>query len=147
MSMRKIFIEIDGPSGFPNVYVGDLGVQLHKCQLLSVVNIHKISIDNEYRNELVSNKDLRSDQMYLRDMILTIDAGNVSESLARRSPGKLGYACWLTTGNRILRTYLSHMKHRRPILLLCVHIFYVFMRYSGSAKKLRCQTHLSFFLI
>ena len=115
LPMRKIFVDIDGPSGGPNIYFGDIGVQLQKCQLLSVVNIHKISIDNEYRNELVSNKDLSSDQMYLRDMILAIDSGNVSDSLARRSPGKLGYARWLTTGNIILRTYLSYEAYLKAL--------------------------------
>ena len=128
LPLRKIFIEVDGPSGGPNIYFGDVGVELQICQSLPVVLFRKISIDEDFRNDLESNDDLSSDQSYLRDMILAISSGTVSDSLAKRSPGKLGYARWLTTGNRILRTYLSKTDPSPDFVIMCKYIIRIYAR-------------------
>lgn len=126
LPMRKVFIQIDGPTGGPNVYIGDIGVKLMECQSKPVANFPTISIDNCFLDNLRAYKDPGSDQEYLRDIILAISSGSASESLANRSPGKLGYARWLTTGNRILRTYISYENPSPDLVKMCNFIINVY---------------------
>ena len=126
---RKIFADIDDPSGGPSVYFGHFGVKLQTCQKLNVARFPPWIIDAEFHSDLISNNDPSNDQMYLRDMILAISSVTVSGSLDRRSPGQLRYASWLTTGNRILRIYISF---EIPLTSLsCVDILLIFILEIG----------------
>ena len=68
-------------------------------------------------------------------MILAISSGTVSGSLPRRSPGKLGYASWLTTGNRILRIYISFECPSPDLVIVCRYIINVYSRNWFAIKK------------
>ena len=61
-------------------------------------------------------------------MILAIHSKSVSDSLARRSPGKLGYARWLTTANRVLRVLISSVNPSENLCLITNFIIEVYAR-------------------
>ena len=90
--MRTFFADIDVPPGGPNFYCSNFGVQLQTCQQLNEARFPPLIFDAEFHSDLISNNDLSIDQVYLRDMILAISSGTVSDNLARRSPCKLKYA-------------------------------------------------------
>ena len=78
--------------------------------------------------------DISSDQQYLRDIILSINRNEVSPSMARRSPGKLGYARWLTMANRILRYYITFADQSENVSLLSRFVINVYARSWFSIK-------------
>ena len=106
---------------------------------MNVARFPPLIIDAEFHSDLISDNDLNSDRMYLRDMILAISSVTVSGSLARRSPGKLGYAIatyrWLTTGNRILRIYISFENPYTDFVIMCRYIINVYSRNMFAIKK------------
>ena len=59
---------------------------------------------------------------------MSIHRNSLSESMARRSPGKLGYARWLTVGNRILRRYVSEIDPSSNLILLARFVIEVYAR-------------------
>ena len=73
--------------------------------------------------------------MNLRDMILAISFGTVSDSLARMSPGQLGYANWLNTGNLILRIYISSENSSPDLVIMCRYRINVYSRNWFVLKK------------
>ena len=102
-----MFSILDGETKVPNLHDGDIGNQLEGCENLEISCFEPLPIDHIFKERLSLVTDISSDQRYLRDIILAIDMGYVSDQMKRRSPGKLGYAIWLTTANRILRLYVS----------------------------------------
>ena len=67
--------------------------------------------------------------------MLEISSGTVSDSLARRSQVKLGYARWLTTGNRIQRIYISFESPSPDLVIMCRYIINVYSRNWFAIKK------------
>ena len=57
-----------------------------------------------------------------------ISFDTISDSHAKRSPGKLAYARWLTTGNRILRTYFSKADPSPDFVITCKYIISIYAR-------------------
>ena len=102
---------------------------------MNIAPFPTLIIDAEFHSDLISNNDLSSNQMYLRDMILAIPSITVSDSLVRMSPGKLGYARWLTTGNRILRIYISFENPSPDLVTMCRYIINVYSRNWFAIKK------------
>ncbi|GBN55321.1 hypothetical protein AVEN_206273-1 [Araneus ventricosus] len=51
--------------------------------------------------------NLSCDQKYLLDICTAISSSVVSSDLAKRQPGMLNLALWLTTANQILKLYIS----------------------------------------
>ncbi|KAG0711470.1 hypothetical protein GWK47_020547 [Chionoecetes opilio] len=51
--------------------------------------------------------DLSTDKKYLHDMCNAISVGVCPVDLSLRNPGLMNHSRWLTTGNRILRLYVS----------------------------------------
>ena len=76
--MRKVFANIDGPTGGPDVHTGPVGKLLLTCTNLPAANFLKIDIDTGYMSDLVGNTDLSSDQKYLRDIVIAISSGVVN---------------------------------------------------------------------
>ena len=132
--MKKIFSAIDGPKKGSNLHSGEIGILLQNCTGLSTANFPPITFSQQYLSDLLNNCDLSSDQLYLRDIIIGISSGDISESLVRRSQGKLGYARWLTTANRILRVYITFENHTEDLSLICKYIIHVYARIWFAVK-------------
>lgn len=134
--MRKYFKKIDGQTRGPNLFTGAVGKKLKGCETKDIVAFRPIVIEPEFKSNLVALDDISSDQRYLRDIILALERGQVSEALRRRSPGKLGYARWLTTANHILRLYASTPEPTddfQRIVEFAIHV------YASSWFKIRAK--------
>ena len=140
--MKKIFTTIDGRTSGPNLFSGPIGLQLPVCTTLPVQNFERIEVAREFIINLMVNEDLSSDQKYLRDIIISISDGCVTRTLANRSPGKLGYARWLTTANRILRIYVATEDPSANMKTICKYIIHVYAR-TWFAVKAQLEFHRS----
>ena len=128
LPLRKLFIEIDGCSSGPDRFTGPIGKLITKEYNLPIVNFQIIEIDDNFKSNLTNLENIGSDQKYLRDIILGISSGEVSDSLANRSPGKLGYARWLTHANRILRSFVSISEPTEDMLNIVKYSINVYAR-------------------
>ena len=127
LPLRKIFAILDGETKGPDLHNGPIGLNLSKCEEADVAGFIPIEIDQIFKRYLENCQDLGSDQQYLRDIVLSINYG-VNNSLKRRSPGKLGNACWLTTANRILRYYTSQNNPTPNLVYLVRFVIKVYAR-------------------
>ena len=104
---------------------------------LPVIEFTNIEIDEEFHRHFNQNVDLSTEQKYLRDIILSFNTGNITSSMKTRSPGKLGYARWLTTENRILRVYISTPDPSSKLISLVKYVIHV---YARSWFDIKCQS-------
>ena len=128
LPLRKLFIKIDGCTSGPDRFTGPIGKLITKEYNLPIVNLQIIEIDDNFVSNLTNLEYIGSDQKYLRDIISGISSGEVSDSLANRSPGKLGYAHWLTHGNRILRSFVSISEPTEDMLNIVIYSINVYTR-------------------
>lgn len=85
--------------------------------------------------------DLSSDQQYLYDIVTAVSNGECPATLANKDPGKMCHSRWLTTGNRILRLYVST---ETPTNELKVMAKYVAKVYAPSWFAIKKQAKVSF---
>ena len=126
LPLRKVFIMIDGKTLGPNLYSGEIGKQLDNFENTDIILFEPIAISEGFETQLQELTDISSNQRYLRDIILGISDGYIHDRLKTRSPGKLGYARWLTTANRILRVYVSTSIPSTNMIKLVKFIIYVY---------------------
>ena len=108
LPLHKVFTLLDGVSKGPNIHDDPVGRNLLDVnKFLISHDFLKVTLSDKQLHNLQHVEDISSDQAYLRDIILIINSGIVPANFASRSSGKLGYARWLTTANRILRFYIS----------------------------------------
>ena len=103
LPLRHLFETLDGPTNGPKSYSGKIGKALLTCETLPVINFE--IIDGEL--PITNRRDLSKDQVYLLEISQAVRLGYCSKELARRNPGILSHARWLTTASRILRLYIS----------------------------------------
>ena len=112
-----------------------LGQIFTKVRLERALPNAPILIGETFVNILETLNDLSSDQGYLRDIILGINNNDISSSLEKRSPGKLGYARWLTVANRILRYYVSVVDPTENLILIVNFVIKVYARSWFNIKS------------
>ena len=121
--MAKFGVQTKGP----NLHGGEIGQSLPKAETLNIYpDFPLIRIDDGFAANLVAATDLTSDQKYLRDILLVISTGNIPDNFAKKSPGKIGYARWLTTANRILRVYISNRNPSDNLISITKYIVHVY---------------------
>lgn len=69
--------------------------------------------------------DLSSDQKYLFEISQAISKGSCSIQLAKKKPGTINHARWLTLANNILREYMATEKPSENLNLLVEFIIKV----------------------
>lgn len=104
LPLRHLFSSLDGKTSGPRCFTGPIGKQLQNCETKVVVSFTPIAA---LLVTTIDKNDLSTDQKYLHEMHQAVSSGMLSEDLAKRSPGSLNHARWLTTANRILRLYVS----------------------------------------
>ncbi|CAH0555064.1 unnamed protein product [Brassicogethes aeneus] len=110
--LRHLFQHLDGLTTGPPEFSGPIGKKLSECDKLQVINVESdLPVD-------VDETELSTDQKYLLQICRAVVSGNVSDSVARRDPGKVSHSRWLTKANRLLRLYIG-----------------VSIRESGNSKK------------
>ncbi|GBM05461.1 hypothetical protein AVEN_94758-1 [Araneus ventricosus] len=102
----------------PLSYKGDIGWNLKGCEKLPLVAFNSIECE---RPGIVST-NLSCIQKYLLDICTAISSGVGSSDLAKRQPGTLKLARWLTTAYRILRLYISTSNKSNGLIILIVFI-------------------------
>ena len=95
---------------------------MKECEKLPLVPFNSIECDLPD----IDPATLSSDQKYLLDICTAINSGVCSSDLAKREPGTLNLARWLTTANRILRLYVSTSDPSNELLTLVVFILRVY---------------------
>ena len=103
LPLRHLMKHIDGKTTGPATFNGPIGNKLYDCEKLDITNF--AAIESEFIN--LNSIDLSTDQQYLLQIYNAISSGHCSNHLARKNPGKMHHARWLTTANRILRLYIS----------------------------------------
>jgi hypothetical protein len=103
--LRHLMDKIDGRTLGPKSSSGLIGKAIESCEKLPITKFSKISLP-ELPN-LGNCSDLSTDQKLLLDFCKAIAEGYWPEELARRTPGPISHARWLTKAIRILRLYVS----------------------------------------
>ncbi|GBM32588.1 hypothetical protein AVEN_195550-1 [Araneus ventricosus] len=98
--LRHLF---ERKSSGPSSYTGDIGRNLKACEKLPLVAFNSTECDLPG----IDPTNLHCEQKYLLDICTAIRSGVGSSDLAKRQPGTLNLARWLTTANRILTLYIS----------------------------------------
>lgn len=122
LPLRHLFAHLDGPTTGPTGFSGQIGKQLPTCEALPLVEFALIQC--EMPSTLPD--DLSTDQKYLYDMCNAISVGVCPVDLSLRNPGLMNHSRWLTTGNRILRLYVSTANPSDQLKELVVFIVRVY---------------------
>ena len=128
LPLRCIFGKLDGSTTGPNLHSGQIALKLLKATELEIAQFPIIPLAPEYKSSVERVSDISSDQYYLRDIILYISTGVKSNNFEKRSPGKLGYARWLTTANRILCVYISFKETSNILKRITLFVINVYAR-------------------
>lgn len=104
---------------------------------MNVVQFNKVDFKFDVTKLSNTSELLSSDQKYLFDMCCAISAGQCSTALAKRSPGKLNHARWLTLANRILRLYVTKSQ---PSVKLRILVQYILYAYAPSFFNIKCSS-------
>lgn len=106
LPLRHLIKHLDGATVGPHEFSGQIGKELQNCEHLPVVTFEKIrSVLPNYDAKEIDR--LSTDQKYLYEISNSVSNGEISSHLARRQPGKISHARWLTTASRILRLYVA----------------------------------------
>ena len=124
LPFRNVMKTFNVDTSGPNLHTGDIGLLLLKAENTEIVTFRLVNIPDEFKSQLESSIDLSSDQRYLRDILLIITSGIIPTNFNKRSPGKIGYARWLTTTNRILRIYISKEYPSSDLVSLTQYIIF-----------------------
>lgn len=133
LPLRHLFHHLDGATTGPKSFSGLIGKQIdnHSLTNLPVDNFEQIIGNLPVLSEL---NDLSTDQKYLYEMCQAIESGHCSAGLAKRNPGKMSHARWLTTANRVLRLYISTKEPSHELKTLTTYILKVYAPLWFSIK-------------
>ena len=111
LPLRHLLDKLDGKTGGPRGFMGEIGKSQEECEKLGVVSFQRVPFDLPP----VDKEDLSTDQKYLHDIHQSVSKGTCSTELALRNPGKVVHSRWITTENRVLRLYVAVCSNRIPI--------------------------------
>src|SRR6218665_943235 len=103
-------------------FTGTIGKSMANCEQLSIVSFDKIEVEFPE----VTATDLSTDQQYLRDMCEAVINGHCPPALSRRDPGAMSHSRWITTANRILRSYVSSKYPSNNLKTLATYVVRVY---------------------
>lgn len=122
LPLRHLMEELDGGTEGPEAFSGEIGKSLKHCTEYPIVKFKT----RHCELPIIDKKDLSTDQSYLYDICNSISSGVCSDRLSKLEPGKMGHARWLTTANRILRTYISTKKPSKNLITLTDFVLKVY---------------------
>lgn len=123
LPLRHLILNTGCQTNGPNAFKGGIGSYLNNCHELPIKNFKSISSEEL---PLIESNQLSTDQMYLHQICTAVISGVCSESLSKKDPGRLVHSRWLTTGNRILRYYVSNENPSDELLMLATYIVKVY---------------------
>lgn len=122
LPLRHLMQELDGGTDGPETFSGEIGKSLKHCMQYPVVKFKT----RHCELPLITKKDLSTDQQYLYDICSSISSGACTARLSKLEPGKICHARWLTTANRILRTYVSTKNPSKNLITLTDFVLKVY---------------------
>lgn len=125
LPLRHLLQHLDGKTTGPRGFSGPIGKQLENCEVLPVVPFTQID-SNLPVNMEVGWSDLSTDQQYLMEISQAISKGHCPPDLAKKNPGKLSHARWLTLANRVLRLYVATNEPSENLKTLVLYIMRVY---------------------
>lgn len=134
--MRHLISTLDEKTSGPKTFVRNFCKSLISSAAFSIIKFWKIPICLPK----ISRDELSMDQQYLRDICLAISSGHVSNALAKRNPGTINHARWLTTANNILRKYVGTLK---PCFILKTLANFIMKVYTPMWFHIKCKPQCS----
>ena len=125
MPLRHLLGKKDGKPKGPSAFPGPIGKSFKNCESCPIVSFQGIEADDIMIG--FDNLELSTDQKYLGQMHQAIRNGSVSDSLARRDPGNVSLARWLTIANRIIRVYVSTNEPSDELKALVEYVMKVYV--------------------
>ncbi len=105
LSLRKIIIDLDGPTAAGNKWTGPIGATFTEdIHLKAPVQFQPVSTTVLRPSDQVM-ADLSTDQRLLLDYVLATSSGNLTAKIVHRKPGPACTSRWLTAAIRILILY------------------------------------------
>lgn len=138
MAFKTLFKHIDGDTKSPNSYSGPIGKRLTNCEAKHIIEFSPIIFPNAPHIDAISHT-LNTDQHYLYEISKAISKGSVSDELAKRSPGVMSHARWVTTANRILRLYVAQPN---PSVNLKIVVKYIMTVYSPMVFEIKHKSSI-----
>ena len=123
LPLCHLYNSLYGKTSGPRSFSGPIGKELQKCETRAVVSFTPIEVPAIF----IDNADLSTDQKYLLEMYDAVSRGLLTDDLAKRSPGSLNHARWLTTANRILRLYVSIHEPSQNLIRLVEFVMMVYI--------------------
>ena len=128
LSLRHVFITIDGKTESPETFFGKIGKELSGCVSEWPIADFK-AISNPHfpllLNEVVD--DLSADQHYAYRICWAVILGDLDADLALLEVGPICHARWLTLACRLLRRYTSTVKYSASLNTLaefCIRVYF-----------------------
>ena len=137
LPLRHLLQSLDGHTKGPYAFSGPIGSHLQNCEKLPIVAFKIIICELPE----VPVNDLSTDQQYLYEICCAIRDGECCEQLAKKNPGKMSHARWLTTANRVLRLYLATLSPSENLRILTTFILKVYAPTWFQVKTKPLLTH------
>lgn len=135
LQLRALLTKCAITSTSPRELSGPIGKRLASCQNMPSVEFEPIGFEYNTEDLDAMSGSLSSDQRYMLDICKAISNSEVTPQLARRLPGPINQARWLTVANRILRLYVSEQNPSQNLRLLATYIIKVYAPMHFEIKK------------
>jgi hypothetical protein len=130
LPLRHLLLHLDGVTSGPRSFSGPIGKQMSTCEKSPIVAFSPIDVNLPDMTDVT----LSTDQQYLYKMCKAVGSGSCSTDIARREPGTLSHARWLTAANRLLRLYVSTKTPHDNLVTLVTYILKVYAPMWFSIK-------------
>ena len=109
LSLKKLIIDLDGPTASGNKWTGPIGSQFSEDTCLKpAVPFRPVSSHLQRPPDDV--KDLSADQRLLLEYVMGISDGAIPPRIMHTRPGPVSTARWLTSASRILVLYARDLE-------------------------------------
>lgn len=138
---QRLLAFLDPSSCSPEDFSSYFGHQLKNCENLQLKKFRAIKLEKNCLPKDFEEWDLTNDQKYLIDMALAVNAGEIPANLAKKKPGKMHKARWVTTMSRTLRVYVSYEKPPETIDILAEYIVKIYIPVLLAIKNQPSHIH------
>lgn len=135
LPLRHLLQSLDGDTKGPYSFSGPIGTLLKHCQEMPTVEFTPIKTSLPQ----LEPDDLSTDQQYLYKICIGIQNGTITPNLAKRDPGKMSHARWLTTANRVLRLYVAT---KNPSANLAILTEFILKVYAPVWFEIKTKPHI-----
>ena len=111
LSLKKLIIDLDGPTASGNKWTGPIGIQFSEDTYLKPAVLFRPVSSPLQRPPDDVVKDLSADQRLLLEYVMGISDGAIHARIMHTRPGPVSTARWITCAQRILVLYTRDLEH------------------------------------